>query len=64
MDDRKTMPLKQAQAVLREYPDADLRAFKIIDKQGRECDADGIAIMEVGKSLSAISSRIKGKGRL
>lgn len=36
--ERKTLTMERAAAVLREYPDADLSAFRILDEEGMECD--------------------------
>lgn len=57
---RRPLSLADARAVLREYPDADLSAFRIMDGK-REVSADAIANEEAEKSMAAIGRLMRGR---
>jgi hypothetical protein len=60
--ERKTLTMERAAAVLREYPDADLSAFRILDEEGMERDPDTLALTEGAKLLVELQAAIRKAG--
>lgn len=58
--ERRTMMVDEARSVLREYPDADLRGFRVADAGGSEVsDLDALAAEEAARSIDSLRDKVE-----
>lgn len=61
--ERATITIERARAILREYPDANLGEFRVVDALGNEADVEAIAREEGERAIADVMARAEDAQR-